>query len=104
MEVWKTILFGYTFPTKTIDGIKTQKPLEEYDDSENKKFQINSRAIYILECAMDMNEYNRISQCKTAKEVWRILEISHEGTNQVKDSKVRILVNDYEMFKMKLMS
>ena len=36
-----------------------------------------------------------------AKEVWRILEITHEGTNQVKDSKVRILVNDYEMFKMK---
>ena len=34
-------------------------------------------------------------------EVWRILEITHEGTNKVKDSKVRILVNDYEMFKMK---
>ena len=30
-----------------------------------------------------------------------ILEITHEGTNQFKDSKVRILVNDYEMFKMK---
>ena len=34
---------------------------------------------------------NRISQCKTAKEIWRILEITHEGTTQVKDSKVRIL-------------
>ena len=45
--------------------------------------------------------YNIIFQCKTAKEVWRILEITLEGTNQVKDSKVRILVNDYEMFKMK---
>ena len=38
---------------------------------------------------------------KTAKEVWRILKITHEGTNQIKDSKVRILVNDYETFKMK---
>ena len=55
----------------------------------------------ILVCAMDRNEYNRISQCKTAKEIWRILEIAHEGTTQVKDSKVRILENDYEMFKMK---
>ena len=36
-----------------------------------------------------------------AKEVWRILKITHEGTNQVKDFKVRILVNGYEMFKMK---
>ena len=50
---------------------------------------------------MDRNEYNRISQCKTAKEIWRILEITHEGTTQVKYSKVRILENDYEMFKMK---
>ena len=38
---------------------------------------------------------------KWHKEVWRILEITHEGTNQVKDTKVKILVNDYEMFKMK---
>ena len=38
---------------------------------------------------------------KKAKEIWKILEITHEGTNQVKDSKLRILVNDYEMFKMK---
>ena len=50
---------------------------------------------------MDRTQYNRIFQCKTAKEVWRILKITHEGTNQVKDSKVIILVNDYEMFKMK---
>ena len=27
--------------------------------------------------------------------------ITHEGTNQIKDSNVRILKNDYEMFKMK---
>ena len=66
-----------------------------------KKFQLNSRAIYILVCAMDRNEYNRISQCKMAKEVWRVLEITNEGTSQVKDSKVRIIVNEYEMFKMK---
>ena len=53
---------------------------------------------------MDRNEYNRISQCKMAKEVWRILEITHEGTNQIMDSKVKILVNECEMFKMKLMN
>ena len=101
LEVWKTILFGYTFSTKDVDGGKIRKTLDEYNEEESRKFQLNSRAIYILVCAMDRNEYNRISQCKTAKEIWRILEITHEGTTQVKDSKVRILENDYEMFKMK---
>ena len=101
LEVWKTILFGYTFPTKDVDGGKIRKTLDEYSEEESRKFQLNSRAIYILVCAMDRNEYNRISQCKTAKEIWRILDITHEGTTQVKDSKVRIVENDYEMFKMK---
>ena len=72
---------------------KNSKTLEESDDSENKKFKINSRAVYILVFAMDMNECNRISQCKMAKEVWRILEMTYEGTSKVKDSKVRIHVN-----------
>ena len=101
LEVWKTILFCYIFPTKDVDGGKIRKTLDEYNEEESRKFQLNSRAIYILVCAMDKNEYNRISQCKTAKEIWRILEITHEGTTHVKDSKVRILENDYEMFKMK---
>ena len=59
-EVWKKILFGYTFPTKNVDGNKIKKPLEEYNDKENKEFQLNSRAIYILVCAMDITKYNRI--------------------------------------------
>ena len=100
LEVWKTILCGYFFHTKVVDENKIQKPLDKYDEEENKEFQLNSKAIYILVCSMDRIEYNIIFQCKTT-EVWRILEITYEGTNQVKDSKVRILANDYQMFKMK---
>ena len=101
MEAWKTILLGYTFLKKDADGNKIKKSLEEYDEEENREFKLNYRAIYILVCAMDRTEYNRICQCKKAKEAWRILEITHKGTNQVKDSKVRIIFNDYEMFEMK---
>ena len=50
---------------------------------------------------MDRNEYNRICQCKLAKEIWRLLEITHEGTNQVKELKINLLVCSYELFLMK---
>ena len=50
---------------------------------------------------MDRNEYNRICQCQSAKEIWRLLEITHEGTNQVKESKINLLVHNYELFSMK---
>ena len=62
LEVWKTILFGYTFPTKDVDGGKIRKTLDEYNEEESRKFQLNSKAIYILVCAMDRNEY-----CNTPK-------------------------------------
>ena len=60
LEVWKTILCGYIFPIKVVDENKIQKPIEEYNEEENEEFQLNSRAIYILACAMDRTEYNRI--------------------------------------------
>ena len=50
---------------------------------------------------MDINEYNRICQYKSAKKIWRLLEITHEETNQVKESKINLLVHSYELFFMK---
>ena len=50
---------------------------------------------------MDRNEYNRICQCKSTKEIWRLLEVTHEETNQVKESKTNLLVHSYELFLMK---
>ena len=47
-----------------------------------------AKAVFTLQCAMDRNEYNRICQCKSTKEIWRLLEITHERTNQVKESKL----------------
>ena len=35
-----------------------------------------------------------------AKEIWILLEITHEGTNQVKESKINLLVHGYELFFM----
>ena len=36
----------------------------------------------------------------TTKEIWDKLKIIHEGTSKVKESKIALLSNQYEMFKM----
>ena len=36
------------------------------------------------------NEYTRVSLCENAKEVWDKLQVTHEGTNRVKETKVGI--------------
>lgn len=44
-----------------------------------------------------MDEFFRVSQYKTTKEIWDTLEITHEGTVEVKRSKLNTA---YEMFGM----
>ena len=46
------------------------------------------------------SELNRIISCKNAKDIWHALEVTYKGTNQVKESKINMLANQYELFKM----
>ena len=36
-----------------------------------------------------------------AKEIWKLLEVTYEGNDQVKESKINILMHDYELFSIK---
>ncbi|WKA11536.1 hypothetical protein VitviT2T_029026 [Vitis vinifera] len=101
LDVWDVIEDGPNFPTKLVDGFLVPKPNQEWNELDRRNFQLNAKVVFTLQCAMDRNEYNRICQCKSAKEIWRLLEITHEGTNQVKELKINLLVHNYELFSMK---
>lgn len=60
--------------------------------------EINAKAMNTLMSALS-HEFNRIFTCKTTKEIWN--KVTHEGTNQVKETKINLLVHDYELFSMK---
>ena len=99
-EIWSIITIGPHYPTKTIDGISTLKPEREWNEQYKKLAQLNAKAMNVLYYALDANEFNRISVCTTAKEIWDTLEVTHERTNQVKESKINMLVHKYELFKI----
>ncbi|GJS64803.1 hypothetical protein Tco_0679367 [Tanacetum coccineum] len=48
--------------------------------------------------ALLRKEYERIFMCKTAKEIWDTLLITHQGNSQVKDNKIDLLVQQLEQF------
>ena len=68
-----------------------------------KKVQVNFKAINTLHCTLNPIKFNRISTCKITREIWDKLKVTHEGTSQVKESKLALLSNQYEMFKCNLM-
>ena len=62
--------------------------------------EINSLAIKLLHCGLGPNEHNRIMGCKSAKQIWDLLAVTHEGTSEVKRSKIDLLMCKYERFVM----
>ncbi|GKC91549.1 hypothetical protein Tco_1152198 [Tanacetum coccineum] len=52
----------------------------------------------VLYNALPKKEYERIFMCKTAKDIWQSLLITHQGNSQVKDNIIDLLVQQYEQF------
>ena len=61
------------------------KPKQEWNELDKTKIQLNVKVVYILHCVIDRNEFNRIWHCKSAREIWKLLEVTYEGNDQVKN-------------------
>ncbi|XP_033513765.1 uncharacterized protein [Nicotiana tomentosiformis] len=75
--------------------------LDDYSDEQVIVITVNAKAKYLLCNAISREEYEKISSCETAKEMWDKLEITYKGTNKVKETRINLLVRDYELFQMK---
>ncbi|XP_070035308.1 uncharacterized protein [Nicotiana tomentosiformis] len=101
-ELWDVICDGPYAPTKKVGepAVMVLKTRKEYNDADKKAVEKNFRAKKILVCGIGPDEYNRISACQSAKEIWEALQTAHEGTTQVKQSKIDMLTTEYELFRM----
>ena len=61
---------------------------------------MNAKAKYLLTCALSKSEYDKIISCDSIKEILDRLQVLHEGIDQVKETKISMLVHQYEMIKM----
>ena len=103
LDLWDVIEDGPHIPSKLENGVMVPESKQEWDELDKKKVQLNAKVIYILNCTIDRNEFNRVWQCKSAKKIWRLLEITHERTNQVKESQINFtLSQSFLIFSFKL--
>ena len=91
-ELWDIVINGYT---------PNNASYREQNEEDKKQAQLDAKGLNILFCAVNQEQFNRISNCKTSHEAWHNLEVTHEGTNQVKETKINILIHKYELFQMK---
>ncbi|VFQ77734.1 unnamed protein product [Cuscuta campestris] len=99
-QLWLVIKNGEETPMKVGEKL-VPKTEDEFDAEEIKKVENYAKAINTLYCTVNPDDYRKISCCTTAKEMWDKLEVTYEGTDQVREAKIDFLTQEYEMFRTK---
>ena len=100
-ELWMLIKSGPLIPTKAIeDGSKVHEKPDEFYTEDFKMMEKSAKVKKLLYFGLGPDEYTRISECESAKNIWDALQVAHEGTNQVKQSRIELLMRKYELFEM----
>jgi len=55
--------------------------IKSWTVDERRNMEINAKAMNTLICDLCLEEFDRISTCKTTKEIWDKLIVTNEGTN-----------------------
>ncbi|GJX65726.1 hypothetical protein Tco_0300069 [Tanacetum coccineum] len=100
IDLWHIIVNGGYKPTITnlVTGKEEAIPYDKLKDENKKMLSKNDEAKMVLYNALPKKEYERIFMCKTAKDIWNSLVITHQGNKQVKDNKIDLFVQQYEQF------
>ena len=74
-------------PKCVVENKQVDRPWTKWTEEERRRAQYDCNAENILTSSLNMDEFFRLSQCKSAKEMWDVLEVTRERTNDVKRHK-----------------
>jgi len=100
MGIWDVVVNGSFVPMLVVKEEIVKKPWSDWSESERKKAQYDSLTKNFITSALNMYEFFRVSQCNSAKEMWEALEVTYEGTDDVKRARKHSLIQEYELFRM----
>ena len=78
-ELWNIVEVPYTKPTTNYDA---------WNEEQKKPINLETKAMNALFCALNKEEFKRVSMTRSANQIWQILQVTHEGTNKVNESKI----------------
>ena len=84
MKIYLQSIGLYTWNIKKTEYTEPTTNFAQWTTEGKIIAQNNSKAMNILFCSLDRNEFNRVSFCKSAYEIWKNLQVTLEGTSKVK--------------------
>ena len=98
--IWDDVLNGPFVPFNIVNEVQEAKPFAQWTDDENRRAQYDVKAINIISSSLTLDEFYRISVYTSAREMWEILQVTHEGTDDVKRARKNSLIHEYEMSRL----
>nr|XP_033510217.1 uncharacterized protein LOC117274990 [Nicotiana tomentosiformis] len=100
-DLWDVICNGPFVFMKTIvkPTVTVPKIRKKFNDADLKAIEKNFRTKQIFVCGIGLDEYNRISTCQSAKEIWEALQKTHKGKTQVKSRRSTCSPLNYPLLK-----
>ncbi|GJV45220.1 hypothetical protein Tco_1429756 [Tanacetum coccineum] len=85
LDLWHVITYGDFPPIQNNPETKKDEivPFDKQNDDLKKKLAKNNEAKMVIYNALPRKEYERIFMCKTAKEIWDTLLITHQDPNHL---------------------
>ncbi|GKC74020.1 hypothetical protein Tco_1119903 [Tanacetum coccineum] len=98
IDLWQAIQNGdFYFEVKDEETkLIKETPYELINHIEKKQLGKNEEAKMTIYNVLPHKEYERVFMCKTAKEVWHTLIITHQGNSQFKIFNIDLLTQEYK--------
>ncbi|XP_074336690.1 uncharacterized protein LOC141673860 [Apium graveolens] len=95
---WDIVENGYDEPTDTAAETALSNAEKMILKETRKK---DKKALYTIIQGVDESTFEKISNAKTAKDAWEILQKSFQGVEKVKKVRLQVLRGEFENLKMK---
>ena len=89
MDIWEIVEGEYNYPSTIPTNMASRK-----------KYELNAKVVTILLGSLSKSEFVKVTQLKSAKEIWDKIILSYEGDDQVKHVKLQTLRIWYETLKI----
>ena len=76
------------------------KDPSDFSDTEKDKVALDTSLQLIVVESLDTAMLNQVINCSNAKQIWDTIELVMEGTSEVKENRLDILISQYEASKL----
>ncbi|WJX48740.1 25S rRNA (cytosine(2870)-C(5))-methyltransferase [Trifolium repens] len=100
-ELWDLVEVGVTFQGLDEKGKLSVEERKKFTPTDKKAYKKHHKVKDILIGCISHDEYLKITNKSTAKSIYDSLCSTYEGNKQVQEAKATMLIQQYELFRMK---